>query len=334
MYVVNQSKVNCWRQCRRAYQYRYVELLVPKITARPFEFGGIVHRMIEEHAQGRNWEAVLDQIAIDKEKLFTAEIEMYGEIIEDIRIIMREYFAYWQPRDLRFIPIPDGEDERYAEHEFAIPLTPKIMFKGQIDGIGRTPNKLQWLIEHKTFDHLPSDDHRWRNLQSVVYIYAIKEQGWLSRIDGVCWNYIRSKPPTRPKILKSGNLSQASGIVTLPSMAKKTLEENGLKPENHPKLMARADECRSEYFQRIFTPVNETVFQNIFNGFVDTAQEMLKNHGRKTDMNISRACEWCKYEPICRADLTGGDVPFVKEREYREEDPEAHRRTARKPSAG
>jgi len=342
-YTVGQSKVRHWRSCRQAYDFKYEQQLIRRRTKRPFVFGRLVHRMIEAEAQEEDPLAVLDQIELDDLEIFTAEKDMYGEIIEDIRTIMREYFEY-HADGLRFIPVEDETGElRFAEHEFAIPLEdlvdrrkvpPRdvegIVFKGQVDGIGKTPNKLRWLVENKTFDNLPNDDERWRNLQSVVYIRAILYLGWMKRIDGVCWNYIRSKPPTVPKVLKSGRLSMKKKIVTLPSVVRAAVAAAKLRIQDYDELMKRAVQTRADYFQRIYTPVNETISSKIFGGFVESAIEMRDSAGKKRDKNIGRHCTWCDYEPLCRAELTGGDVDFVREGEYKVEDPEGYHRTKRR----
>jgi hypothetical protein len=235
------------------------------------------------------------------------------------------------------IPVPDKEGElSYSEHDFAIPLEELVskkyraaavgvVFKGQVDGLAKTPNKLRWLFETKTFDKMPGDDERWRNLQSVVYIRAVKHLGWMKSVDGVCWNYVMSKTPTVPQLLKSGKTLSVRDITTLPSVVVAAIKVHKLKIADHAKLMERAEASRNNYFQRIFTPVNETIADQIFDGFVETAIEMRDNAGRKKDQNIGRHCSWCDYEPICRAQLTGGDVDYVKSIEFVKEDPEAYR---------
>jgi hypothetical protein len=277
--------------------------------------------MIEENANGRDPFKVIDEVTLEEQAMFTAERDMYGDILEDLRTIMTDYFAYWQPRDLVFLPV----DGQYAEHDFEIELDDGILFKGQVDGLGTTPSKLKWLVENKTFDKLPSDDHRWRNLQSVVYVKAIEELGWVKKIDGVCWNYIKSHAPTIPEVVSKGTRLSKSKITTLPSVVRRVLKENNLSEADHKEQLEHAEQSRDQYFQRIFTPLNRTTVDNIFNGFVETAIEMRDNHGKKKDKNLGRGCEWCDYEPICRAELTGGDVDFVKEREFNREDPEAYR---------
>jgi hypothetical protein len=346
LYSVGQSKVKTYRSCRQQYHFKYEEGLQRKRTKRPFVFGRIVHRMIEAKAQGEDPMQILKEIEIDNLPIFTAEKEMYGEIITDIAVIMTDYFEFWEkvrPDGLRFIPVEDENDElRFAEHEFDVPLsalvrkrdrtrTEGIVFKGQVDGLGKTPNKLRWLVEHKSFDKMPGDDERWRNLQSVVYIRAVLHLGWMKQIDGVAWNYIMSKAPTIPQLLKDGTRLSKQAIITLPSVVRSVLKVHKLDPklEHHKILLQRAEEARREYFQRIYAPVNQTTADNIFDGFVETAIEMRENAGKKKDKNIGRHCSWCDYEPLCRTELTGGDVEFVRKGEFVEEDPEAYRRTQR-----
>lgn len=335
---VSQSKVKYYRNCRQSFFYKHIEEIQPKRTKRPFTFGRIVHRMIEAEAQEEDPFKVLHQIEIDNLPIFTSEKEMYGEIITDIGIIMSDYFQYYND-GLRFIPVKDETGElRFAEHEFAIPLDDLtkdrrfagMLFKGQVDGLGKTPNKLRWLVEHKSFDKFPGEDERWRNVQSVVYVKAVRHLGWMRAVDGVCWNYIKSHAPTIPQLLKDGSRLSVKEVTTLPSVVRATLAINKLDPElpEHVKLLAHADHCRTEYFQRIFTPINENVMESVWSGFLDTALEM-REHQNRRDKNIGRHCSWCDYEPLCRAELTGGDVDFVKEREFQHEDPESYRRSRR-----
>ena len=345
-YTVGQSKVKTWRSCRQQYDFKYEQHLIRKRTKRPFVFGRIVHRMIEARAQEEDPMGVLKDIEIENLPIFTAEKEMYGEIITDIAVIMTDYFDYWKnvrPDGLRFIPVEDETEEyRYAEHEFDVPLdalvckrdrkkVEGIAFKGQVDGLGKTPNGLRWLVEHKSFDKMPGDDERWRNLQSVVYIRAVLHMGWMKQIDGVAWNYIMSKAPTIPQLLKDGSRLSRQAITTLPSVVRSVLKVHKLDPddENHKKLLEHAEASRREYFQRIYAPVNQTTADNIFDGFIDTSLEMRDYAGKKKDKNIGRHCSWCDYEPLCRAELTGGDVEFVRSGEFVEEDPEGYRRTKR-----
>ena len=338
-YKIGQSKVRSYRTCRQAYHFKYEQRIVRRRVRRPFMFGKLIHRMIEAQAQGEDPHQVLSDVVLDDLPMFEAEREMYGDIVADIGVIMTDYFEYHKD-GLRFIPVKDETGEyRYAEHEFSIPLadivdaddrerSQGISFQGQVDGLGKTANGLRGLVENKSFDKLPSDDERWRNVQSVVYIRAVKHLGWMKVVDGTCWNYVMSKSPTVPQLLKDGTRLSIREITTLPSVVRAALKVHGLSEESHEELMLRAEASRHNYFQRVFTPVSRVVADNVFNGFVETAVEMRDNRHRR-DKNIGRHCTWCDYEPLCRTQLTGGDEEFVMRTEFVEDDPEGYRRSKR-----
>lgn len=310
-FVVSQSKVKLYRKCRYAYHLKYVENLKRKTSKRPFKFGKIVHSMLEAHANGDDPFLELRKINLKEAKLFDAEKEMYGNIIEDIANIMDEYLEYWDEKDL----VPIRVNRRSAEHPFEIEIEDGLSFKGVIDEFDKTPNKLKWLTDHKTFTKLPDEETRWINIQSSVYLRANDMLGWVPNLAGTCWNYVRSKPPSRPEMLKSKKLSEKN-IDTLPNVVYEVLRQHKLKAKDYPKLINMAENNRGKFFFRIFTPVSKKVVDNIFNGFVDTAREMSQCHGTKKDKNIDLHCKFCDYAQICKAELTGSDVDFVKEREY------------------
>ena len=310
IFQVSQSKVKKWRQCRRAYHYRYVEHLKKVIKARPLQFGSIIHRMIDADANNECPFELLDEIAAGQGKLFAAEREMYGELVEDIRSIMEGYFDYWEDEPLLFNKI----GPRRTEHELEVDLCDGIRLVLVLDGVVRTRNKLRWLLENKTGKTIQSEDDNWRNLQSAVYLRACEMLG-IKKLTGVLWNFIKSKPPTKPQILKDGGLSRRK-IVTLPSVVLRACEEAGLDPKDYEDLVDSAKMSMGEYYKRVFTPVQAEVVDQIFGDFVSTAQEIADKHGKSSERNIGKHCGWCDYESICRAELTGGDVDFVKEREY------------------
>jgi len=271
--------------------------------------------MLEADANGDDAFEKLDELAQKDKKVFIKEKELYGDIIGDSRTIMQHYFRFWEKTPLNF----SRRGTQCAEHEFELEIAKGIVAKGKLDAVAKTNNKLHWLVEHKTFKRLPGEDHRWRNLQSAVYLRMVKMLGWWKNLDGVCWDYVKSKPPTVPQLLKSGKLSTKS-IDTLPDVVLKTIRDNKLRESDYKEFIKTAEDNQKNYFFRTFTPVQERVVDAVFQGFVDTAKEMSQYHGTKKDKNIDRHCETCDYEAICRAELTGSDFKFVKEREYYYED--------------
>lgn len=308
-FMVSQSKVKTWRRCRRAYHYKYVEKIRAKRKSRPLAFGTLIHQMIERDAEGDDWREVITEMDPKQMKLFAQEKEEYGEILNDTRRIMTEYFTYWENDGLNFCRIK-GQS---AEHEFEVEILPDVIFNGKIDGIGRR-NGLRFLIEHKSYKRAPTDDDRWRNLQSVTYFKAMDMLGW-KPVDGTCWDYLWSKPPLTPSILKDGSMSKKS-VDTLPIAVVEFIEENDLDPDDYADFIKAVEKNRAKWFQRVYTVVNEEVKEFVWDDFVSTVEEMVDGHGKKKDMNIERHCSWCDYEPLCRARMQGLDYDFVKQRQF------------------
>jgi len=309
---VSHSKVSTFRRCRRAYWYKYVMKLRKRRKSRPLQFGTMIHLMLEAFANGDDPFDVLDEMAKKQGKLFRAEVEAYGDIVEDVRCIMTEYFEHWDDSSLVFQRI----NKRGAEHKFEIELRDGIMLVGKIDGIAKTPNKLRWIVEHKSFGHggIPNEDVRWRNTQSTSYTRVNDILGW-KPVDGTCWDYLKSKPPASPQILKSGKMSQR-GIDSLPSRVLGVLEEHDLDPKDFKTLIDSATKNRGNYFARIFNPTKRRVVDYLWQDLIETATEMAELHGKVKARTIDKHCSWCDFETICRAELQGSDPDYIIEKEY------------------
>ena len=310
---ISQSKIKDWRQCRFRYHLKHDLQLRPKVKRRPLQFGSIMHAMLQAHADGDDAFDVLNDIDIANARLFDEEKELYGDIIEDIRYIFTDYLNYWKGKDFIYI----RHNGRNAEHVFEIEVESGIIFTGKVDAMARLKDKrkLRWLIEHKTFNREPTEDHRWKSIQSGVYIRAVDMLGW-EHLDGTCWNYVRSKPPSWPKMTQGGQMSRAK-IVTLPSVLKDFLAEHKLKAQNYKEMIALVDEQQDEYYRRVFTPISKAVVDDIYKDFIHSAHEIADHNPRdKPVRTIALHCDWCDYEPICRAELQGLDVDFVKEHEF------------------
>lgn len=318
---ISQSKVKVWRQCHRQYYWKFVLMIQKKLRKRPFMFGGIAHEICEADFEGKDWNGVLDTIELDNKKLFKREIEMYGNIVEDMRDIMTDYFAYWEGTDSEVTPIK--HNGRRSEHEFRIELDDALWFTGKIDAVVKA-KKMRWVMEHKTFSRMPGEDERWKSVQGSVYFRALEEMGF-PPIDGVLWDYISSKAPSVPgQLTSTGRISQAR-IDSVPSRLRRWIKENGFKRSDYAKLLESTRAGLSTRYIRLFSPVKRPVVDMIWNDFVDTAREIRDNHGTKQDMNVGKHCSWCDYQPLCKALLTGADVDWILKRDYQQED-QSHKR--------
>jgi len=308
---VSQSKVRQWRECRRKFWYAHVMKIQKRRQPRPLAFGSISHKMKQAIAQKEDPFEVLENIPRQDLEAYANDPEKYGDIIKDLEFIYEAYLEYWRKEPLIYLK----HDGHVAEHPFQVVLEEEgIMIKGTIDAVTQH-RKMQWLTEHKNHKNIPNDDERWRSVQSVIYIRVLNMLGWWKGIEGTCWDYIRSKAPTRPQLLKSGEISERR-IDTLPNVVKYVLRKHRNK-NGYRALVDAATLNMSTYFQRVYTPIKKQVIDQVWSDFLRTAREM-----RDTDLlvppvrTIARHCAWCQYEPLCRASLTGGDEDYLIEHEY------------------
>lgn len=318
---ISQSKVKTWRQCQRMYWWKFVMMLQKKVRKRPFMFGGIAHQICEADFEGEDWEEVLNQIEFDNKKMFRREIEMYGNIVEDMRDIMTDYFRFWEdsPSAVKAIK----HDGRRSEFEFRIELDDALWFTGRIDSVVKSKG-MRWVMEHKTFSRMPGEDERWRSVQAAVYFRALEEIGF-PRIDGVLWDYISSKPPSVPgELTATGKISQKK-IDSVPSRLRRWIRDNDMDRSEFKKLMVSTKANLPNRFIRLFSPVKRPVVDMIWDDFVETARDIQENHDKRKAMNVGRHCAWCDYQPLCKALMTGADVDWLIKRDYPKED-DSHKR--------
>lgn len=307
---VSNSRVGTWRRCHYAHYLKYVRKLAKKTKARPLVFGSIVHEMLEVHASGGDPFAKLAEIEKSQGKAFREQEEELGALIEDVRDIMTDYFDYWETHsDFSFIRIKG----KSSEFSFEVEATPGITIIGKIDAWVKTENKLKWLLENKTGKSIPNEDLRWKNLQSALYT-RINDMLGRPSVDGTCWNFIRSKPPTVPQVLKSGKMSQR-GIDSLPTRVLKTLKEHGLDPSDFTDMVDFAQKNCREYFNRVYSPVKKRVVDSLFADFMSTAQDIARDPEKK-DKNIAMHCSWCDFRDICSAELRGTDAAFIEKQDF------------------
>lgn len=307
---VSNSRVGTWRRCHYAHYLKYVRKLAKKTKARPLVFGSIVHEMLEVHASGGDPFAKLAEIEKSQGKAFREQEEELGALIDDVRDIMTDYFQYWETvGDFDYIRIKG----KSSEFLFEVEATPGITIIGYIDAFIKTKNKLKWLLENKTGKSIPNEDLRWKNLQSALYT-RINDMLGRPPVDGTCWNFIRSKPPTVPQVLKSGKMSQR-GIDSLPTRVFKTLKEHGLDPSDFTDMVNFAQSNCREYFNRVYSPVKKRVVDSLFADFMSTAQDIAREPEKK-DKNIGRHCDWCDFRDICSAELRGTDAGFIEKQDF------------------
>jgi len=313
--TISQSKANRWNTCKASYNYRYNLNLRRRRVARPLTFGSVVHKVIEDTIKGvKNIRKSIDKWAdeeISQRKYFSEEIQMFQETKNEAWDIMREYHEFWPANHIKYLEV----NGTLAEHEIEWePPGEDFIVTGKVDAYARSKNKLKWLVEHKSGRQVLSEEDRWRSIQTALYITVGRELGH-PEVDGILWDMVISKTPTRPYLLQNGTFSLKK-IDSLPSVIYDTISAAGQNPNDYPTLLADAEQNRSRWFQRVFQPVTEDVRKFLYGEFVGTAREILDHGETAHRMTVGKHCSWCDFEPICRARMTGDDVDYVMEKEY------------------
>jgi hypothetical protein len=291
------SKLKAFRRCKRSYYYKFVEDLVPKTIGEPLRRGTWLHELLEYHYGGGNWRVRHAELTAEFDSLFDEEKDYYGDLPGLCERIFASYVFHYREEDagLKVIALEE-------KCEVPMPGTDHVMvFK--FDMIAEDENG-RWLFEDKSHTKIPGDDYRFLDTQSNQYVWGLNELGTYGHIDGICWNYLRAKPPTIPKLKKNGELSKRK-IDTDAYTFLKALKEYGLEPADHRDVLLRLKQGSSTFFRRNYVPTTPQVVKTILEEAVHAADEI--ERGFLPDRTIDRSCEYCSYKDLCVVDLYQGN---------------------------
>lgn len=306
---LSHSKVKTWRRCHRAYHYKYTEKLRKKTKARPLMMGSLIHEVLELELQGKPFEHIFNKYQKEIRSIFEEERAEFDldSVVPNARIIMDGYLKFYKQDPVEYLAI---EKEVQAE------LIPGVIVEGKIDGIVRKKSDGRvFIFERKTCKQMPKEDVRLSDIQSVIYYWLLPASGYRRKLDGIMWDYVRSKPPTVPELLKKGSLSLAN-IETTPEVYLEAIKKHKLKPQDYAEMLKKLELKRSQFFKRVPLPYSNTLRDNIVSDLKDTAKEILTFGEVLKDRNLGRDCSWCEFYSLCQSELRGLDSDFIRRKEY------------------
>lgn len=316
------SRIKLARRCWAAHDYKYNQRLRRKKKAAPLLRGEIFHKMLDARAEvtfssrAKPPHIILGEYQETYRKLFLAEQEMYGAtFIEDIARVYDGYDRQWQGDRLEY----EG-----SEDFVAVNITPDIRFIGYLDKRVVDKDGRRWLMEHKSHRYIPNEEARFSDLQTVLYVWAWNQQYPKRAIEGIIWDYLRTKPPTIPEALKSGQLSQAKNIDTDYYTYVMAIRANNLNPRQYRETLDRLkSQGQEKFYQRIRLPnPSKAMVESVVKDARDTAV-MIESLGKTVKTrNMTKDCaSQCEYYRICQAELRGLDANFVRKADYEEKEP-------------
>lgn len=188
MYEVSFSELKTWRTCRQLYHYKYRENLEPRLKSPALKRGSWIHSLLEAYYKGEDWRKVHQELVEQFNELLEEEKDYYGDLPGECEYLMTLYEQTYQ-----------NDKPILVEHEFKeFPISPssKVLLRGRIDLVIEDPQRGVWLVEHKTASRIPNEDERLVNPQVALYIPVV-ERILGTKVQGVLWNYIRTKIPKR-----------------------------------------------------------------------------------------------------------------------------------------
>jgi len=263
--------------------------------------GTVLHAMMEANILGKDPMVPLGAYSEAYSKLWAEEAEQYPAPEELVSIIHR-YNRHWTNDGLTYGD--RAELEVMTEYR-------GLKFKGIIDAMPDDTQGRRWLCDHKTHKTLPDENARFADIQTVLYYWAARDTGL--KVDGILWDYLRTKPPAIPEQLKAGGLTKRANIDTDRATYLGRINELGLNPQDYADILAKID--KNVFFQRVYLPKPaEELIINVVEEFFDTAHE-IENSTSKA-RNLTFNCSTCTYYPICSAEVRGLDSSYIRKQLY------------------
>ena len=204
-----------------------------------------------------------------------------------------------------------------VEFEFLwrIPGTP-FVFTGRIDLIVKEKKTgFIWVVEHKTAKKVPGMNTKVTDFQSTLYVMVARVMGYKSK--GIIFNYLRTKPPTVPRVLVRGGLSKAQDVDTDYYTYLKTIVDNGLDPNDYLEVLVRLKTEPNRFYVRHRIPKPGPMMKALFSEMVEAASRIKKF--KKPLRSFLFLCDTqCDYYSLCLAELQGHDVEYIIKNEYEE----------------
>ena len=313
----NQSRLKTFDRCPKQYEYKYIQLLEPKKKVRPLFLGSWVHAALETHYKVGDWKIGHAEYVAQWNKLFEEErlaLRTRGKTVgpplpELVERIMKSYLWYY--RNDNFKP--------YAVEQILEVPTPlkvngkQFVFKGRLDLIMEDlDDGSLWMWDHKTASTIPQPtSFHAMDPQLMLYPWAAQIQYGI-KIAGVYYNYVRSRPPTVPKVNKDGSLSKRKISTDYPTVMR-FLKQEGYDPQDFLDVL-RPLYKKSEFLRRYRLPREAQVTKEVL---LDTLSKVKRiDETKRFTRTITRDCVRCPYADICRAELNGFDTEIMRQQNF------------------
>ena len=307
MIVLSNSKIKAWKQCPQNFYYKEVVGIEPRMAPPALRRGVLIHSMLEYYYNKKPWTIPLGEFQKSWDDLLDEEKDYYGgDLPEEAARMMSGYVTKYENHNDQVLAVELNFRETPVE------IIPGIAFKGVIDLIMKN-EKGTWIVEHKTCKKIPSEDQRFLDMQTIIYTLVAEKLGY--KVDGILWNYVRTKPPTIPRVLKNGGLSRAKDIDTDYDTYYQAIIQNGEDPETYKEELQRASQ--NTFYVRKYMPLSDRVMKAIITDIKTVAYQIdkLKNYPFRALNKMT--CGMCSYKSLCQAEMLGLDSSLIMKHDFK-----------------
>jgi len=295
MRIYSHSALKLFQRCQLKWKYKYIDRLEVKPEDRPkyFERGSDLHALLE---------ATYDPDQSLGDAILAASPENYA--------LMERYFNKWDDDDWEVLSVEEEFHLEIGEHKL-------VFIPDLIVQIGDDV----WVVDHKTTANIPDewDEYNMTDFQHLLYIAGVRLL--YPNVRGFLFNYIRTKAPTQPKLIKDGSrISAVRSIDTDYDTLKAFADKTGtLDSETQDKLNI-LKHSPDRYFQRHYIIAPDSAVDQCIADTDAVLTEMdWKEHFFDAPFPrhvVSKfagamACAKCEFQPLCHAELLGINTDIV-----------------------
>ena len=327
MFTISLSAYQAWQRCEQRYSFSYIDKLRQRVKDLAPQRGILLHEYLATYYTGLKTGRGADEshvtalselverrgaetTAAGNTAFFAGDEALAQEYFGLMDVVCRIAERYYRARG-------KGDAERYdvimVEEWISTPIIQGVESRSIIDLVLRDRLRdLMFLVEHKSTVNVPDSRVRIRDMQTLLYAAALFEAKGLL-IDGTLWNYLRTKEPSFPYILKNGDISRAKNLDSTWPVFELAIKEQGLDPADYNDMREHLEPRELEVFFPRMEHVIVASPDLLLEDYVVTAARIRARtlewkHGVSRPVrSLSRDCTYCPYERLCEAVITGGD---------------------------
>lgn len=308
------SELRLAQRCPKKYSYARVRNLQRRWPARPRRLGSWLHTLLDAYHCGEDWLEVHAALTAEHR-----ELDLYEELVdlpEQAKAIMQGYVNHYGPPTWKVL---------HAEESFVASL-------GEDVEIGFTPDLVVdegglWIVDHKSTVSIPDPWDNMDDLQHLTYIAGLRQK-YGSDLKGFIFNWIRTKPPTQPRLRKDGKVIDVNRIDTTYDVLRQFAEDNGIEP--YPELTEKLAKLHGDtrWFRRDHLIVPDEAVKTTIREVREWWYILEEHNTERVYPRVvlprsagTASCKSCEFQPLCRAELLGIDTEGILLSDYEERDP-------------